>query len=232
VTQRQEHITEHRVAGRRLGRHVYHDERSKDYPAEQAKAIKDVDHASHGLPLNQGDVGSCTAEALCGALNTAPDAAALKGQMAGHTFTQDDAYNLYRKETANEGHPWPGEDPGGTGLWVCKAAKQLGWITSYRHAFGLEHALAALVLRPNIWGMNWYSGMDSPDPETGIVTVNGTIRGGHEVVATQIRLNEQLVGFWQSWGSWGLNGTGRFYIGFGDLERLLSEQGDVTVPLP
>jgi hypothetical protein len=225
------HITEHKLDDKRLGRHVAHDPRSWDHQAGKASKIRDVKHDSTGLPLDQADVGSCTAEATCGALNTQPDTGKLKGEVKGHTFTQDDAYKLYGLETRLEGEPWPPNDPGGTGLYVCKAAKQLGWITSYKHAFGFEHALAALVLRPNIWGVNWYGGFDDPDPETGIVRISGEIRGGHEIVAVEIRLNEQLVGFINSWGpGWGLDG--RFFVGFGDCERLLAEQGDVTVPMP
>jgi len=232
MTDRQRTIEEHPADGMRLGRHVFHDERSKDYEAAQATRIKSVSHSFHGLPLDQGDVGSCTAEATCGALNTMPTSGRLKGAVAGHTFTQDDAYKLYGLETQNEGEPWPPNDPGGTGLWVCKAAKQEGWISAYHHAFGLQMALRALVLRPNIWGFNWYQGFDSPDPETGLVKISGQIRGGHEILAVEILADKQLVGFVNSWGSWGLDGTGRFYVGFGDLERLLGEQGDVTVPMP
>jgi len=231
VTNRQYLIAETPVADMRLGRHVFHDERSKDFKAAQASKIKSVKHDSFGLPLDQADVGSCTAEATCGALNTDPDPAKVKGQWKGHTFTQDDAYKLYGAETKLEGQPWPPNDPGGTGLFVCKAAKQLGWITSYHHAFGLTQALKALVLRPNIWGINWYGGFDSPDPKTGLVKLSGQIRGGHEIVAVEIQADKQLVGFVNSWGpGWGLNG--RFYVGFADLERLLAEDGDVTVPMP
>lgn len=232
MAERRELIPEQVIPGARLGRHILHDERSRDYPAEQASSVTDVDHGSTGLPLDQGNVGSCTAEATCGALNSEPNIGQLPESMAGHVFTQDNAYSLYRKETADEGQPWPPDDPGGSGLAVCKAAAEMGWITSYTHAFGFEHALAALVLRPNIWGVGWYAGFDSPDPATGLVTISGDIRGGHEIVAVEIKLGEQLVGFINSWGSWGLNGTGKFYIGFGDCERLLDEQGDVTVPLP
>lgn len=230
MTDRQRTIEEQVAEGMRLGRHVFHDERSKEYVAEQAAKPKSVKHASTGLPLDQGDVGSCTAEALCGALNTDPDSGVLKGQVAGHTFTQDDAYKLYGLETRNEGQPWPPDDPGGTGLWVCKAAKQLGWITRYTHTFSFTSALRALVLRPNIWGVNWYQGFDSPDAE-GLVKISGSIRGGHEIVAVEIDTTRQVVGFVNSWGTgWGLDG--RFYVGYGDCERLLSEQGDVTVPMP
>lgn len=231
MTERQRIIPEDVIEDKRLGRHVFHDERSKNYEAAQAAKVKSVSHAFHGLPLDQGAVGSCTAEAACGALNTKPTSDKLKGAVAGHIFTQDDAYKLYGLETENEGEPWPPNDPGGTGLWVCKAAKQLGWISSYHHAFGLQMALRALVLRPNIWGMNWYQGFDHPDKD-GLVKISGQVRGGHEILAVEIDAGQQMVGFVNSWGAWGLDGTGRFYVGFGDLERLLGEQGDVTVPMP
>ena len=38
-----------------------------------ALEIVSVQHWAIGLPLNQGDLGSCTANALCGALDSAPD---------------------------------------------------------------------------------------------------------------------------------------------------------------
>lgn len=228
------HIPENVVDGKRLGRHVAHDPRSRDYPAETAQAIVNVNHHARGLPLNQGDVGSCTAEATCAALNSDPDSAAIRGSMAGHVFTQSDAYQLYGLETQNEGDPYPPNDPGGSGLAVCQAAQQLGWISSYTHAFSIEDALKALVLRPVICGVNWYTSFDSPDPATGVVTIaaGATVRGGHEICADEINAADELVGFWQSWGAWGLDGTGRFYISFSDCERLLAEQGDVTVPVP
>src|ERR1700760_2851116 len=125
------HIRERKVEGKRLGRHVAHDPRSRDYEAEQASKIKDVKHASTGLPLDQADVGSCTAEALCGALNTAPDAAGVKGAEKGHPFTREGASKRCGREPRDEGEPWPPNDPGGTGLYVCQAARQLGWISSY-----------------------------------------------------------------------------------------------------
>ena len=82
-----------------------------------------------------------------------------------------------------------------------KAAKQLGWITAYSHAFGIQHALEALVLRPVITGVNWYTSFDTPD-QNGLVAIapGATVRGGHEVVADGIDADNQLVWFWNSWG--------------------------------
>jgi hypothetical protein len=218
-------IDEQVVSGRRLGRHVLHDPRSRDYEAARAPSISSVQHKSSGLPLDQGKIGSCTANALCGALDSAPDAA------ANRQYTEADAVSLYELETKLEHQPYPPNDPGGSGLMVCKAARQLGWITGYRHAFGIEHALHALMLRPVITGVNWYSSFDTPDA-TGLVSIatDAKVRGGHEVVADGIDAPNKLVWFWNSWGTSYAKG-GRFCMSFDTWDQLLQERGDVTVPI-
>lgn len=218
-------LTERVVQGQRLGRHVLHDERSRDYLASR-KPLRSVKHAAHGLPLNQGEVGSCTAEALCGALDSEPD---LGTQTP---LTQQDAIKVYELETRLEGKPYPPNDPGGTGLMVCKAAKEMSLISSYQHAFGLQHALEALVVRPVITGIQWYTSFDSPARDTGLVAIapGATVRGGHEIVADEIDVANELVWFWNSWGvEWGMQG--RFCMSFATWGQLLEEQGDVTVPV-
>ncbi len=219
-------IPETPVTGKRLGRHVEHDPRSRNFTAEVALQVTSVTHAATGLPLNQGQIGSCTANALCGALDSAPDYA------GGVALTEQDAISLYELETQLEGQPYPPNDPGGSGLMVCKAAKQRGMISSYKHAFGIDQALAALVLRPVITGINWYTSFDTPDPASGLVAIasGATVRGGHEVVADGIDADNRLVWLWNSWGtSWGLGG--RFCMSFDTWEQLLNERGDVTVPM-
>jgi hypothetical protein len=213
------------VNGRRLGRHVLHDPRSRQFKAPQAPQIESVTHAATALPLNQGNIGSCTANALCGALNSAPDFA------GGAPLTEEKAVQLYERETQLEGKPYPPNDPGGTGLTVCKAARQMGLITSYQHAFGIGHALQALVLRPVITGISWYTSFDNPDAQGAVSIAPGaTVRGGHEIVADGIDAENKLVWFWNSWGSnWGLGG--RFCLGFDTWDQLLQERGDVTVPI-
>lgn len=219
-------IPEQSIAGRRLGRHVEHDPRSWDHPAQRAPRIVSVRHQATGLPLDQGQIGSCTANALCGALNSAPDFT------AGKPLTEPDAVRVYELETKMEGQPYPPNDPGGTGLLVCKAGRQLGLLTSYKHAFGIQHALEALVMRPVITGINWYTSFDSPDPETGVVAIapGATVRGGHEIVADEIDAPNRLVWFWNSWGT-GFGLGGRFCMSFDTWDQLLHHQGDVTVPI-
>lgn len=217
-------IPEQREANRPLGRHVLHDPRSRKFDAAQAHTIKSVVHASRGLPLDQTR-GSCTADALCGALDSDPD-------FKGTIRAQADAEFLYDQEIVLEGYDPVTDDPGGTGLMVCKAAKELGWIRRYEHAFGTDHALKALTLRPIMAGVNWYSSFDTPDSVTGVVTLtaNAYIRGGHEFVVDELDVISELVGCWNSWGpNYGIGG--RFYMTFNLFDKLLHEDGDVTVPL-
>ncbi len=219
-------IEERVTPGKRLGRHIVHDPRSRNFPADRAAAIISVTHKAAGLPLNQGDIGSCTANALCGALNSAPDFT------GGTPRNEQNAIHLYELETRLEGDPYPPNDPGGSGLEVCKAAKQLGWISEYKHAFGLEHALLALVLRPVITGINWYTSFDTPSPDGLVAIATGAnVRGGHEVVADQIDATNKLVWFWNSWGK-AFAAGGRFCMSFDTWQQLLEQTGDVTVPLP
>jgi hypothetical protein len=221
-------IPEVRYEGRRLGRHLEtFDPRSLGYLAEGASQIVSVKHNAIGLPLNQGNLGSCTANALCGALNSEPNLRSINSP-----FTEPDAIILYERETADEGDPYPPNDPGGTGPAVCQAAKELGWLSSYRHALGLQAALQALVLRPVITGINWYTSFDTPDASGQVAIADGaTVRGGHEVVADEIDAEHYLVWFWNSWGpDFGIGG--RFCMSWHCWWRLLGEGGDVTVPIP
>jgi hypothetical protein len=216
-------LKESHVDGMRLGRHVEHDPRSKEFGAQRAPKIVSVKHDAKGLPLDQGQIGSCTANALCGALDSAPN---FNG---GAPLDEPKAVTIYELETQLEGEPYPPNDPGGSGLMVCKAAKEMGLISAYHHAFGIDHALGALVERPVITGINWYEGFDHPD-RSGLVQISGSVRGGHEIVADEIDAEQELVWFWNSWGTgWGVGG--RFCMSFDTWSRLLEERGDVTVPI-
>jgi hypothetical protein len=70
----------------------------------------------------------------------------------GRKLDEVQARILYGMATKLDGLPgtFPPDDTGSSGLGVAKAAKALGYISAYHHAFGLEHALAALTLGPVI----------------------------------------------------------------------------------
>lgn len=223
------HIPETIVPGKRLGRHIDHDPRSRVFAVSTLTPLVNVRHQSIGLPLDQGEVGSCTANALVGDLNTKPNVP------AHGPWTEKGALRLYGRETANEGRPYPPNDPGGSGLAVCKAAVQLGMISSYQHAFNLQAALSALVSGPIITGVNWYDSFDTPN--TGpkgygsqvSIAPGARVRGGHEFMADELDVDNKLVGFTNSWGL-GYGIQGRFYMTWDTWGSLLSQGGDVTVP--
>ena len=88
------------------------------------------------------------------------------------------------------------------------------------------------MIRPVIFRITWWSSFDKPS-STGYVSIKrgAYVRGGHEVVAVGIDVSAKRVWFYNSWGaSWGLKG--RFCLSWATLTRLLSEQGDCTVPIP
>lgn len=222
------------VDGRRLGRHVEHDPASKAFPADRATHLHAVEHVRHGDPFDQGNLGSCTGNAIAGAINTEP----IWKHADDRLLTETDAVQLYELATTLDEYPgsYPPDDTGSSGLAACKAARRAGLITSYRHAFGIDHALAALMLHPAITGVPWYEGFDRPAPNTGLVEIAGQVRGGHEFEVVGFvpppigtPALDGLVIAWNSWGT-GYGAGGKFTFTARTWATLLEQAGDVTIP--
>ena len=218
-------IEERVTPGKRLGRHIVHDPRSRNFPAEQAPAIVSVTHKAVGLPLNQGDIGSCTANALCGALNSAPDftggerrATSRARSISTSSRPASRATRIRRTTRAAAGSR--------------SARPQSSWDGSRRTSTPSVSSTrcSRWCLRPVITGINWYTSFDTPDADGLVAIATGaTVRGGHEVVADQIDAPNKLVWFWNSWGkAFGVGG--RFCMSFDTWQQLLEQTGDVTVP--
>src|SRR5581483_9492938 len=98
-----------------LGRRVEHDPRSRLFPftAEAPAKLRTVAHRSYGLPLDQGQLGSCTGNAAAGALNTVP-----LHRTGGRVLTETQARDLYALATRLDGFEgeWPPTDTGSSGL--------------------------------------------------------------------------------------------------------------------
>ena len=216
-----------------LGRHVRHDSRSLAYRYQvTGRELSEVLHTRHIPILDQGDVGSCTGNAMDGALGTDP---VFEGLPPGTppVLTEAEALRLYSAAEMIDGDgPYPPNDNGSSGLSVAQAAKNAGLISGYTHCLSLGDFTAALMDGPVLLGCNWYDSFDSPSSTGEVVISPGAyVRGGHEIVARGLDPLARNVFLDNSWGTgWGVGGS--FTMGWGTLERLLSEQGDGTVPLP
>ena len=221
------HIPETKVPGRRLGRHIEHDSRSKSFEATTRKASLVTKYwKRHVAPFDQGDLGSCTGNAMAGVLGTDPfygSVSPVNEQLA------IDIYSAATRLDYVRGH-YPPDDTGSSGLAAAKAAARMGLIHGYHHAFTLNGCLASLGhVGPVIVGVNWYEGFDVPHGTGAQLVIEGQVRGGHEVELLGVEVENRLVYGVNSWGpSWG-NG-GYFSLAFETLERLLAEDGDCTVP--
>lgn len=214
-------LEEQVVPEMRLGRHIAHDPRSWNFPAPMAPSLVTTLHKRVVPIFNQGELGSCTGNACAGALGTQPDT-------VGDRFTEAEAVELYSMAThldRTTGY-YPPNDTGSSGLAVAKAARTKGYVESYSHAFGLDHALAALVLAPVITGVAWHEGFDHPDSK-GFVTVGGSVRGGHEFCVVGLDVENKTVRAANSWGTTWADG-GFFEFSWDDWGKLLAERGDVT----
>jgi hypothetical protein len=218
-------LPESHVVGKTLGRHVLHDPRSKEFPADQASTVRSVCHAAPRRPLDQGMHHCSTAHALVSVINS------YSSSTRPATLDEEDAIKIFAEACRIRGVD-AAADPGGSGLMACKAASSLGLIDGYTHAFGIDHALRALVRRPVITGISWYDSFDEPDPVTWEITrePGASVRGGHEVVVTGIDIERARVWCWNSWGS-GYGQGGRFAMSFDTWASLLEDDGDVTVPI-
>lgn len=212
----------------RLKRHVVHDSRSRRFALPTGAAPTTLTLWPRVGPiLDQGNIGSCTANAALGLLMTQPFS-------TGKTWTEEDALALYHEETVLDESEIPGvyppTDSGSSGLYAMKALQARGLISSYWSAFALDAALAALVKGPIAVGSIWLQSMFTPD-KAGLIAVNrrSQVAGGHEYVVDGFDPAKGAVRITNSWGtSWGVKGQA--WIKTADFGWLLSQQGDVVQP--
>lgn len=226
MTQRQQRLEWSPGDGGPLGRHINHDERSKNYRVARVEQLTTAIHKRRVPVYDQGDLGSCVAHAGKGVLSTAP--------FTHRYSSESNIIKCYRALTEMDPYPgsYPPDDTGTDGLTFAKWAVQNRQCTSYVHAFGIEDHIHGLQKTAGMVGTAWLDGMDRPDPD-GRVHPVGSERGGHEyecfgyeMCGTTRNDQEDRLWFWQSWGQWALGG--KFWITVSDFAGLLAKQGDST----
>ncbi len=212
----------------RLGRHVEHDARSHAFAAPRyAGPVKTTFWHRKGPAFDQGELGSCTANAMLGLLMTEPF------YRQDREFLESDCIELYKSATRLDTVPghYPPDDTGSSGLAAMKAAKKMGYISGYHHVFSFSGVLQSLQRAPGITGISWYEGMDSPQGDHALVEPTGDVRGGHEIMCSGVDVEHGILFFVNSWGpTWGDHG--RFSMSFGSYKRLLAAKGDYTIAVP
>ena len=210
---------------KRLGRHVAHDPRSWKFQALERPQIRSVLHKRKCPPFDQGETNSCTGQAVAGMLMTTPL------YKESRQLTEGDALNLYARATHLDDFEgvYPAEDTGSTALAVMKAAKRLGYIKGYGHAFSLDQALRALVAGPVITGTYWYDSFYKPEGSNGRLKKSGHPIGGHEFLVVGLDVEDQVVRACNSYGT-DYGDRGYFEMTFDLWDQLLHLNGDVTTP--
>lgn len=227
------HIPEEIVPGKRLGRHIRHDSRSLQYLYNAPRRAVVAQLWTRHIPiLDQGDLGSCTGNAITGALGTSPD---YDGLPAGFpALNEAEAVKLYSAATALDSYPgtYPPQDTGSDGPSAAKAAQKAGFISGYTHCTDLASMEQALQTGPVIVGVNWYSSFDTPSSNgTVAISKSAYVRGGHEFVVRGIDPATQMFHADNSWGtSYGVAGS--FQFSYATMTQLLAEEGDCTCPVP
>lgn len=233
--------------GMHLGRHVDHDPRSRSYaaPVLPESAIVSVTWERRVPILNQGQVSSCTGNALTGLLgtdsagrtasSTVSVAADSHGVFTAGVRTLDEAFavDAYTLNTWLDNIPghMPDQDTGSSSLACGKTGKALGLLSGYAHAFSYAAMVSALQSGPVLLGIPWYNSMFEPASDGRIrVDPASGLAGGHELVSRQYDAGADEVWVDNSWGTpWGVGGRG--YFAGSDLRKLLAARGDVLVPV-
>lgn len=175
-----------------------------------------------GPVLNQGADGACVGYAFAAAIGAPiPEAAA------------GAAEQIYK--IAKTLDQYPGESYGGTSVLAgAKAAKALGYLESYRWAFGYQDVVDTLAsVGPVVLGLYWTERM--MHPVNGLMSVAGRTMGGHATIANAYHPAAPEAGgrpairIQNSYGTgWGIDGAA--WLPVTDLAAVLARKGEACVP--
>jgi hypothetical protein len=225
------YLAEHPDNPFRLGRHQVHDALVAELEAvvDLQDPVRSVSHQEFLPVFDQGNLGSCTANAALGTLVTDPFG------KPGVAFTETDAVQLYREETRLDDSQIPGhyepDDTGSTGAWSMMALQRRGLIRTWHHTRKASVALRLLNKGSFSFGTPWFPSMFAPDAN-GRLLVNTSVEavGGHQICVVANDTSSNLIKIRNSWGpSWGQDG--HCFLRWDDFATLLKLGGDVVQPV-
>lgn len=213
-----------------LGRVQHYDERNEGFRIRSivsAPALKSRNYYDNGWWGNQGNAPACTAFAATHYRDAGPVRPKTRG------VAPIDPLALYAQIQAQDRKEGRVYAEGATSLAMAKVMKSLGWIGEYRWGYTLDELITAVSTTDCVVvGTNWYDNMFTPVVDKkgrAIISVNGSIAGGHEYLITGISMKDELFRIKNSWGrDWGTKG--RAWITFEDMRRLIEkEDGDACL---
>jgi hypothetical protein len=208
----------------RFGRKIQFDERSRNYPVRKiVEALPPITKIWNfdKVPLDQGNEGSCVGHGIAHELIAEP----VPCLEVDHDYARN---QIYLPAQLIDEFPDTPPAEGTSVLAGLKIINQLGWCDEYRWSFThLDTQLGIGYEGPGICGSDWYSGMDETD-SNGFIHVTGSIEGGHCYLFLGVNLEEEYFTILNSWGTWGIDGTGRAKLSFTDYEKLRTNQGEMA----
>lgn len=180
---------------------------------------------------DQGQEGECVGYGWSSFIASSPNPLQIVPQLPGQDLETATAERLYAAAQAADGSP-PDEQSGASTLGGAKAAQQLGFITAYHWATSVADVEAAIKNGFNVVvGSDWYDGMMDVNAD-GFVVPTGQIAGGHETCYHGVAADGSWFLIRNSWGRWGINGSGDAKIHRADLAKLFaSGNTDACVPV-
>lgn len=206
----------------RLDRLVQFDERSRAYPIMATiEATKPRSYTWRcPVHLDQGREGACCGFAVAHEIAARPAMSAVDVALA---------LRIYKE--AQKRDQWPGEAYSGTSVIAAvQYAHELGYYSEYRWAFGISDLVMAVGYKgPAILGINWKTGMMTPD-SNGYIHYTGNVEGGHAILCNRVDLKRGRAGVHNSWDvDWGIGGDA--WISLDDLSSALQDQGEACIPV-
>ena len=142
-----------------------------------------------------------------------------------------DAPTIYHEaQTLDE---WPGENYDGTSVrGGAKALLRDTKLASYVWAANAADVRDFLITKGTVViGSDWRYQMFFPNATSGLLKLGGPVVGGHAYLVCGYDVDKNWFQMINSWGPWGLHDTGKAFMAFGDLDKLIRAQGEACAAL-